>query len=294
MLGKLLKHEFRATRRSVGMVILGSLLASAVGFGLLIICWHPSFLPALHGDAIETIRTILYIPLSIITFGVYALGFASTIITTIFILMRYYKNFFTDEGYLTFTLPVTPHELLWAKLISGMAWLALSAVATFASLASLCGAIYINGVASGGAEVASMFSEMFKSISEFFETFMQIYAGSPEAWFVILRSVLEVIVTGMAQLLIYYFAITLGCMISKKHKVWASVGMYFAVNAGIGIVNSFVSYIVMFISALINDGTSSEIIISIVAYSRNAVTFIVGVVMYFLTINIFKKRLNLE
>ena len=50
----------------------------------------------------------------------------------------------------------------------------------------------------------------------------------------------------------------------------------------------------MFISALINDGTSSEIIISIVAYSRNAVTFIVGVVMYFLTINIFKKRLNLE
>ena len=29
MLGKLLKHEFRATRRSVGMVILGSLLASA-------------------------------------------------------------------------------------------------------------------------------------------------------------------------------------------------------------------------------------------------------------------------
>lgn len=102
------------------MVILGSLLASAVGFGLLIICWHPSFLPALHGDAIETIRTILYIPLSIITFGVYALGFASSIITLIFILMRYYKNFFTDEGYLTFTLPVTPHELLWTKLISGM------------------------------------------------------------------------------------------------------------------------------------------------------------------------------
>lgn len=62
MLGKLLKHEFRATRRSVGMVILGSLLASAVGFGLLILCWHPNFLPALHGDAIETIRTILYIP----------------------------------------------------------------------------------------------------------------------------------------------------------------------------------------------------------------------------------------
>ena len=62
MLGKLLKHEFRATRRSVGMVILGSLLASAVGFGLLIICWHPSFLPALHGDAIETIRTISISP----------------------------------------------------------------------------------------------------------------------------------------------------------------------------------------------------------------------------------------
>ncbi len=294
MLGKLLKHEFRATRRSVGMVILGSLLASAVGFGLLIICWHPSFLPALHGYAIETIRTILYIPLSIITFCVYALGFASTIITTIFILMRYYKNFFTDEGYLTFTLPVTPHELLWTKLISGMVWIALSLVTTFAAMASLCGAIYINGTASGGAEAAMMFSETFKFIGEYFGAFMKAYAGSPNAWFVILRSAVEAIVTGMAQLLIYYFAVTLGCMVSKKHKVWASVGMYFAVNAGIGIVNSLVSYIVMLISAIINDGASSGIIVSIVAYSRNVVTFIVGVVMYFLTINIFKKRLNLE
>lgn len=83
-------------------------------------------------------------------------------------------------------------------------------------------------------------------------------------------------------------------MISKKHKVWASVGMYFAVNAGIGIVNSFVSYIVMIIAAMINENAFSETFVSIIAYSRNVVTLIVGIVMYFLTINIFKKKLNLE
>ena len=45
---------------------------------------------------------------------------------------------------------------------------------------------------------------------------------------------------------------------------------------------------------MINENAFSETFVSIIAYSRNVVTLIVGIVMYFLTINIFKKKLNLE
>ena len=50
----------------------------------------------------------------------------------------------------------------------------------------------------------------------------------------------------------------------------------------------------MLIAAMINENAFSETFVSIIAYSRNVVTLIVGIVMYFLTINIFKKKLNLE
>lgn len=36
--------------------------------------------------------------------------------------VRFYKNLFSDEGYLTLTLPATSTQHLWAKIISGAIW----------------------------------------------------------------------------------------------------------------------------------------------------------------------------
>lgn len=36
--------------------------------------------------------------------------------------VRFYKNLYTDEGYLTLTLPATSTQQLWAKIISGAIW----------------------------------------------------------------------------------------------------------------------------------------------------------------------------
>ena len=41
--------------------------------------------------------------------------FAAILLTTIFCILRFYKNFFTGEGYLTFTLPITTTQHLLAK-----------------------------------------------------------------------------------------------------------------------------------------------------------------------------------
>ena len=37
---------------------------------------------------------------------------ASAVVTELLVFVRFYKNFFTDEGYLTFTLPVSRKDLL--------------------------------------------------------------------------------------------------------------------------------------------------------------------------------------
>ena len=41
---------------------------------------------------------------------------------TIIIIRRFYKNVFGREGYLTWTLPVTPHQILLSKHLSALVW----------------------------------------------------------------------------------------------------------------------------------------------------------------------------
>ena len=123
MLGKLMKHEFRATARlmapllgavlllSIFVRILGSILDRREAKNL------PSafigFLPRAND-----ILTVLFV------LGLIGL----TIFAVVLMVSRFYKNLLTDEGYLMFTLPVSVHGLLWSKLLVSIVWF----IATFA------------------------------------------------------------------------------------------------------------------------------------------------------------------
>ena len=53
-----------------------------------------------------------------------------TLVATVALcIARFYKNMFTGEGYLSFTLPVTVHQHIWAKLLSAIICALVSAVA---------------------------------------------------------------------------------------------------------------------------------------------------------------------
>ena len=109
MLGKLLKHEFRATARTMlpmfGVVLVLSLLANL------------SF--ARIADTDSGALDILF-GLFIVAFflGLFTMGVMSLVV----MIQRFYKNVLGDEGYLTLTLPVNVHEILWSKLIVSFVW----------------------------------------------------------------------------------------------------------------------------------------------------------------------------
>ena len=42
--------------------------------------------------------------------------------STSVLIVRYYRNLYGDEGYLMNTLPVTPAQHVWAKLICAFLW----------------------------------------------------------------------------------------------------------------------------------------------------------------------------
>ena len=51
-------------------------------------------------------------------------------VVSIYIAVRFYKNLYTDEGYLMHTLPVTPRQLLVSKLTVGSLWSFLVTILT--------------------------------------------------------------------------------------------------------------------------------------------------------------------
>lgn len=120
MLGKLLKHEFKASGRIIPVIYLGLLAIFSMGFA----------------------AKQLNIPFLKTTASIFLLlgGIAAIIVTYVVIVMRYYKSLFGNEGYLTLTLPVKKSSILISKVIVAFIWLALS---TIFMLLSFVGFFYI-------------------------------------------------------------------------------------------------------------------------------------------------------
>lgn len=108
MFSQLVKHEFRATRRMVPFVYLGTL-----GMGLV-----NMMSSRLDIEWLFQLSMLVLILLCV----------AEVILTYVLIISRYYKNLYGQEGYLMFTLPVKSSHLLLSKVLVSFIWIMLSYV----------------------------------------------------------------------------------------------------------------------------------------------------------------------
>ncbi len=112
MLGKLIKHEFRATGR-IMLPVLGAelLLSILAGFSV----------RGLGRVESQGFLSVTYVStLTVFFLGLFALG----VVAMVLMIQRFYRNLLRDEGYLSMTLPVSTDEQIWAKLIVSFVWFA--------------------------------------------------------------------------------------------------------------------------------------------------------------------------
>ena len=109
MLGKLIKHEFRATSRIMGpMLLIVLALSVLVRFSITVL-----------ENAESSFLNILAV-LFVLAFAVGII--AVNLMSIIIMIQRFYKNLLGDEGYLMFTLPANVHSIIWSKLIVSIVW----------------------------------------------------------------------------------------------------------------------------------------------------------------------------
>ena len=105
MLGKLLKHEWRAVWK-VPVLLIGILMITAViaGGTFALPIWNSEWV-GLPLSGVMLIMTF-YFAMIAVSIGI-----------MIYFAVRFYKNVFTDEGYLTNTLPVSPKHSVSSDLL---------------------------------------------------------------------------------------------------------------------------------------------------------------------------------
>ena len=129
----------------------------------------------------------------------------NAIFTYIYSGYHFHKNVFTDQGYLTNTLPVTPSQLLLSKELAALLWLLIDVVVISISIFILVGS-----------------TELFSNFSIFWSTLIR-YASQTPLFTTLI--IIALVLSPFLAIGILFFSITLGNLASS-HKVLASIGAY--------------------------------------------------------------------
>ena len=283
MLGKLIKHEFKAVNRLMIPLHLALILITIVGR------FYIQFSMGPGRDALNT--NIWYGIISVMLTSFYVIALvAICIITWVYLhILRPRKNLFTDEGYLMHTLPVSAASHIFSKLIVAFVWTLVDALLLILSVA----AMFVN------AEFFRAFGELWREMLLSFPEAFGVSAGLgiPVFLLVILLDVIR-------GFLIIFMCIAVGHSFNS-HKILSSVGVY----VGFQVIGGLLSSIFMALTGLTNfsgygNGLSLFITargsINSTAYFWSYMgfslvfTLVLSVVSFLVTNYFLTRRLNLE
>ena len=204
MLGKLIKHEFRATGRLMaplfGALVLLALVVRANDLVFQHVESYSAFLNILN--------TLLIIAYVLALFGV-------MVLSTVLMIKRFHQNFLTDEGYLMFTLPTSVHSLLWSKLITAALFFIFTFLAEALSVAIV---VWRGGLAR----------EMFTGFADLFRAMDSYYMANGLAFALEMLALL--FVSLLVTCLLFYAPMSIGYSFAN-HKGLLSVVFYFVIQA---------------------------------------------------------------
>ncbi|MBQ8550053.1 MAG: hypothetical protein IJ426_01795 [Clostridia bacterium] len=229
--------------------------------------------------AIQTLATFL------LFMCIFALLMFLTV-SQILVFIRFYKNFFSDEGYLTFTLPVKKTDLINSKLLTSF----IFNIASFAVLAVNVVIMLVVGVPEEFFNTRN-WKILFDIIAEILRE-INFYGFS----YVVL-GILIFCAFYIMQDLFLAVCITVGACITRKHKVLAAIGIYYGANTVLSFVIEIFSLtgIFSFVGMLSNvsEGVIElSIMLAMIIILSLLVLCVAG--LYMLECYMLDRRLNLE
>lgn len=288
MLSKLLKYELKATSRFFLPLYAALVLLTLIS--KLTLSFNFNNFAFTDNIIFKTIKVLLIIAYVLVIL-------CTSVMTLVLIVMRFYKNMLTDEGYLTHTLPVKASTHINCKVISALIWTLLSTVMqTFSIIILLIG----TGVLPKVREMLNLFFTEVREAGFLSDVIISIIIVSVSMLIAILYSILML-----------YCSLTIGSLFSK-HRILGSIVVYFIIN--------FIAQIINFVTLTLTTKANFEVTFynidtnayiesfeDVVNYSQTIINYfdftiivqstisIIFIVAFYLLSNfIISKKLNLD
>ena len=210
MLKKLLKYDFNAIFKYWWIGALTTVILAIAGAGCGSILETEKELPG-------GVTVFATIGIVLVVLGI----FAFIIFSELLVYVRFYKHLFTDEGYLTFTLPVKRHQILSSKLISGFICGILTAL-----VAVVDGAIIILTTFRKEFFYDGWYKDLTASLKEFIADF-----GGVNLIIQSIELILLAFLSLAFSILFTYLCITFAGAISKKSKLASAILIYYGATS---------------------------------------------------------------
>lgn len=289
MLGKLIKHEWKETYRA-GCLFLVALL------GVTFLSWlafqspmwrsmteenvYQSIMPGLLD--IASVFTLLFyvIMLAVVSGGI-----------MIYLAIHFYKTMYTDEGYLTHTLPVTKNQLMISKILIGGIWVLIVMIGVLLSLFALLNFLVGAATPEGYSliEIWRMFCDEFGDMFvKLLRDELGINLGVALVFFIA-----NILISPFASMTIIFGAISMGQLFTK-HRVLMAIVSYFGLVIINGILGSVIESVITAAHINVDSAEMFGSYMNINLSASSILSIVMAVAMYLVSYFVTTKKLNME
>lgn len=269
MVKKLYKHEFIAWLRMITIIWAATVAIAGIHRLIQLFEADTVYYGIVNGSAIFVyVVAVLACMASPVIFGV----------------TRFYRNFFTGEGYLTFTLPLTQGNHLWVKISTAVCFSVASALVCLLSLMLItAGEVF--------SEILKAVGYLIKQIPEDISNHLALY---------ILEYLLLLLVALFGSHLLYDTCICIG-QLFRKNRILAAVGVYFGFYLISQVLSTVLSVVIVILgeagvldslTELFKEHTLVSVHIALCALI--VLSALLALVYWLICHTILRKRLNLE
>lgn len=269
MLGKLMKYDLKGSARTMLPLFAALLIMTIINtiFVRINFSLDNTGLSMLFG-----LSMFLYVAIIV----------AIAVMSLVIIIQRFYKNLFTDEGYLMHTLPVAAWQHIVAKLVIALLW------------ALVCTVVIILSIL-----IISLKDVDFVTLWIGFTTFMSQAAAELGVNFglYIFEGILLFLTSTISSILMIYLAIAIG-QLFNSHKIIGAFGAYIAITM---VLQVLATVLLLIFGNVVGDAfdalvasMSGVAIVHLVMIVMLVLNLISCVVFFIGTNYLMKNKLNLE
>ena len=297
MLGKLMKYEWKNIWKAGTLMLLGMLVVTVIGC---VVLRMPGGVVTglLDNNDINATQSWFVLSSFVATLILYVIMLlASTWGMLIFLGIRFYRSMYTDEGYLSHTLPVTANQLFLSKILVSGVWYLFITIGIGISVVALIVSL-MTGLLNIG-ELSGVLTQYNGNIWEFLaDAFYELGRTYEEEMGInLLHYGITLLLTYVAgpfiAMVTLFGALTIG-QLSSKHKGFMGILVYAGVTILSSIIGSTVQSAFMF-GANVANSASGITVSTNSAYDINVITsLLLAAIMYGVSYYIMNRKLNLD